>query len=332
MASLADLVLGAGDPSELEVDDDDLIRELEELQKLRAETSSSSSSRPVTANIVSDHGRKDSGEGATCREPSLADKILSRSDGVDNMDREFEAMEQELQNQLLRYKEQCQGSDLAAPVEAAVVNHGQDASTTAGSTSWPSRPSSKASASGKDQPLDQPLASRANDDEPASEMITPELVGLRAEAAQLEEVFPDADGANDTVAADKPIRHRRVRRAGYPSEREAAPQDREIADMKEMLAGLDVRMSAIQQRHALHDPFEHAAAAGLNSAAAKAITEMRAQNNHLRERFEATGKRGLLRLDPSLFGVAEKPTKGSMSAAEGARHVEPDQASALSSI
>merc|ERR1712093_120274 len=83
-----------------------------------------------------------------------------------------------------------------------------------------------------------------------------------------------------------------------------------MSDLKQMLSSLDVRMSAIQQKHEI---LEHTPSDTLKPATNRAIAELQAQNKHLRERFEASGKRGLLELDYSVFGAGEKPTKASSS-------------------
>lgn len=308
MASLADLVLGAGEVDDLEVEDEDLIRQLEELKTLRAavnpESAAASASCSPSARLSTPGKaglRREQVSSAGYSKASLADKILANSDGVDDVDREFQAMEEELQQQLLKYKEQCQ---CAEPVPTVPASSAADAwSTTAGSTSWPSRPSSKSSAHGSKE---QASSSTAAPDEPGSDVITPELLNLRAEAAQMEEVFPAVSEKSPDVV-ERP-RNRRIRRAIYEEGREEAPEDREMADMKQMLASLDSRMSAIQEKHALHDVLEHKPTHELTAAASRAIAELKAQNAHLRDRFQATDKRGLLRIEPSVFGATEKPS------------------------
>jgi hypothetical protein len=304
MAGLADLVLSAGGTDEFEVEDEDLIRQIEELKALRESVNPGSSSDSCMPGVRSSTPAKVSAGYGTA---SLADKILASSDGADDIDQEFQAMEQELQEQMLKYKEQCQASQPATP--AAVT--AQDASTTAGSTSWPSRPSSKSSALGK-----EPASGCLADPEvPGVEAITPELLELRENAAKMEEAFPDAPTTSPDVE-EKP-RNRRIRRVARETVREECPEDQETADMKQMLAGLDVRMSAIQQRHALHDPLEHTPQTSMPPAAARAVSELRAQNAYLRERFQSTDKKGLLDLDPKVFGIVEKAQK-----ATGAVHSE----------
>merc|ERR1719223_1451253 len=57
----------------------------------------------------------------------------------------------------------------------------------------------------------------------------------------------------------------------------------------------------------------------MSSAAAKAIDELQAQNAHLRECFQgqAGKKRGLLKLDASRFGAAEKENSSGSPKAGG---------------
>merc|ERR1719174_1691759 len=147
MACLADLVLGAGEVDELELEDEELARELEELKALRAAANPSSAAAP---DLQSTSTVPRTPAAQQHSKVSLADRI---SDDVDDVDREFQAMEDELQQQLLQYKEQCQGTSPVAAAQAPPAAAAPDAATTAGSTSWPSRPSSKESAHGKEQPL-----------------------------------------------------------------------------------------------------------------------------------------------------------------------------------
>jgi len=312
MASLADLVLGAGDLDELEIEDEDLTQQLEELNALRAAVN------PVLASAADSQSTNAVVPKKAVAAPprdkvSLADKILPSSDGVDDLDREFQVMEKELQQQLLKYKEQCQDSDRVAVVQAPPAATAQDSSTTAGS----SRPSSKSSAH-----KEQALPSAAEVEDPGSEEITPELLNLRAEAAQMQEVFPDPEAASHEAPARS--RHRRVGRTGYERSSDPAPDDFEIADLKQQLSGLDLRMGAIQQMHAMHDVRAAAEQAALPPAAARAVAELQAQNAHLRERFQASNKRGLLRLDGSFFGAsAEKPPSHAFgSSVAGASQLE----------
>jgi len=344
--SLADAVLSAEDiENELNADTEELSLELKKLRELReaAARDFRPSSRATRLAEVSDVPSlvPDPPEATTSRQEapppvvagSLADQILASGDG-DDVEREFEAMEQELQQQLLKYKEQCQGVESPAAAralaalskdplrqqaaavssgqdaaaassgqDAAAATLGQDASTTAGSGSWPSRPSSEASA--------KRVTSSAAEDDVQGDVNTPELLRLRAEASQLEDAFPDSAEAG-SKAAELParIRSRRIKNAAREAIREEAPDDPETADLREVLGKLDVRVSAIQQRHAMHESLERESnVSSNNAAAAKAINEMRAQNAHLRERFKAADKRGLLGIDASIFGASEPRPK-----------------------
>lgn len=308
MASLADLVLDADDLDELALEDEDLIRELEELNALRAARNPESAAASATCTPsarLSTPGKtaaslgKAAGLGNTAK-ASLADRI---ADGVDDVDREFQAMEKELQQQLLKYKEQCQ----AEPVVTA--------SGTAGS-----RPASQSSALDKERPAAMPAE---GGEEAGNDIATPELLHLRTEAAKMEENFPEVREVSH--AAEQKPRDRRVRRVvnSYNGSREEVVESKEMTDMKQMLASLDVRMTAIQQKHSLHDGSDYKPASALPAAATRAIAELQAQNSHLRDRFSASDKRGLLQIDPSVFGAEEKPPKG-MSAspqAEAAGYV-----------
>jgi hypothetical protein len=308
------LVLDAGEVDELELDDPDLARELEELEALRAavtpkglatsrapEVAAASlpSARAATPGKPANTDPQE--RGSTVRSSkaslsatggkSLADTI---SGGADDVDAEFQKMEQELQQQLAKYKEQCQ----AEPVTVAPVAPA-DASTA-------SRPSSKASARGKEQASASSVGAGEPDDQ-AEQAMTPELLNLRAEAAKLEEVFPDA--AEDASKAAAPVtRNRRVRRGGYNAVREEVPDDPEMLELKQTLSGLDLRMNAIKEMHALHDRDSNTTTT-VPPAAARAIAELQAQNSHLRERFKTMNKRGVLQLNASLFGAAEKAPK-----------------------
>jgi hypothetical protein len=327
MASLADLILTAPDVDDLEVDDEDVIRELEELSKLRAAvdpenrsviasrlptpakaiSASSQDKRPLSGGYSKPTSETPVSGGYS--KPSLADKILSASDGVDDIDKEFQAMEQELQQQLLKYKEQCQGAE-QSPAEKASAAAGGSDPRTAGGTSGPSRPSSKSSAVGK-EPASATVdlgASTTGDEILNPEIAAPELVSLRAEVAQMEEAFPEVEPENQD-AENRPVRHRRIRRVD-DSRREDVPEDAETAEMKAMLSKLDSRMNTIQQKHAVCDPLQQTASTGLTPAASRAISELQAQNAHLLERFQTSGKRGLLKLDMCMFGAADKQAKG----------------------
>lgn len=290
MASLADLVLDADDLDELALEDEDLIRELEELNALRAARNPESAAASATCTPsarLSTPGKtaaslgKAAGLGNTAK-ASLADRI---ADGVDDVDREFQAMEKELQQQLLKYKEQCK----AEPVVTVVA--------------------SVPDASGKEQLAAVPAEAA---EEAGNDIATPELLHLRTEAAKMEENFPEVREVSQ--AAEQKPRDRRVRRVvnSYDGAREEVVESKEMTDMKQMLASLDVRMTAIQQKHSLHDGSDYKPASTLPAAATRAIAELQAQNSHLRDRFSASDKRGLLQIDPSVFGAdeKEKPLKG----------------------
>lgn len=320
MASLADLVLAGDDGDELELDDEDLAREIEELNALKAAASPAGAmqSRPASAAVPC----KTVAVEQECK-ASLAEKILDAPGGVDDVDREFQAMEQELEEQLLKYREQCQGAESPAAARAPVVP-AQDASTTVGSgwtTSFPSRPSSKASGHGKEHSAaagagmtetggsQHSAASNSGMAETGGALETPELVNLREQAVQMDEAFPEPKVVS-TQEAPTRLRQRQGLRAGYDGSREPAPEDLAMANLKEQLSSLDCRMGAIQQKNAMHDDLNHATKHELPAAAARAVAELKAQNAHLRERFQSTDRRGLLRLDGSMFGASAEESRG----------------------
>lgn len=330
MASLADLVLDSNDLDELDkIEDEDLAREIQELNALReavnpgSRPSTGATGAPAAAanSHTSNVAVPRKAAAARQREGlSLADKILDAPDGVDDVDREFQSMEEELQQQLLKYKEQCEDSERKAAPQAPPAGPAQDASTTAGSTSWPSRPSSKSSAHGSKEAA-LPNAA-GTEDAAGGEAITPELLNLRVDAERMEEAFPEPENlSHETPSQEAPTRSRRRRggRAGYERSHDPAPEAHEIVDLKQQLSSLDIRMTAIQQKHAMHDDILNGASKPeLPPAAARAVAELKAQNAHLRERFQAADKRGLLRLDGSLFGASsEKKPKGTTAGQVG---------------
>jgi hypothetical protein len=323
MPELADAIFSAEDiEKELALESQELLQELEQLRAQRESASLARESRPssratrsdaVVAELPDGSSSASSAQAAAPKlevpprgaAASLADHILASSDAVD-VDREFQAMEQELQQQLIKYKEQCQGVDCGAVAKdggahAQAAAAGQDAATTAGSGSWPSRPSSKSSALGKEQPT----SNVANADLQAGEAVTPELLNLRAEATRMEEVFPDATEKAEELPAPAPMRHRRIRRTVRDTSSEDIPEDPETADLRQVLGSIDVRLGVIQQKHAMHDVLERGPNSSTPTAAMKAIGELRAQNAHLRDRFQTSNKRGLLGIDATVFGVVE---------------------------
>jgi hypothetical protein len=320
--SLANAILSAEDiEKELNADTEDLERELEKLRELRAAAAgdfrpSSRATRPAESPDISpsipDHQIAASIPEAPSRgvAASLADQILQSSD-IDDVEKEFQAMEQELQQQLLKYKEQCQGVESPAAAKALQalnkdggvlapgVASGQDAATTVGSGSWPSRPSSESSAK-------PPATSPTDPDLKGGNATAPELLRLRAEASKMEDIFPELlDSTNNAEVPPLGTRHRRIRRSTRDTSREEVPEDPETQDLREFLGRLDVRLAGIQQRHAMQDVLEREDTSSGSSAAAKAIHELRAQNDHLRQRFQASDKRGLLGIDTAVFGASD---------------------------
>merc|ERR1712139_282726 len=102
---------------------------------------------------------------------------------------------------------------------------------------------------------------------------------------KMQEAFPETEAGSqeDIVEAH---RNRRMKRVPRDISKEEAPEDPEISNMKHMLASLDVRMGAIQQKHALHETTLQVNNANLTPAASRTIAELQAQNAHLRERFQ----------------------------------------------
>lgn len=321
MPGLADAILDAKDiEDEIEnIEDEELVRELEKVRELREALNSSHGSRPNSSALPS-LGASDSRplvapdrEGLSSRggahikdsdgqaPKSLADQI----NGADDVEREFEAMEQELQEQLVKYKAQCEGAELvqsptAERVAPAIPLVVPEASSTSTSSLRPS--SCKTSVPNKEQPSSCPPDS----EEPTGEVITPELLELREEAAKMEEAFPAAESNADELPRRKRITRTRDNKRGE------IPEDPEIIDLTRLLGSLDERLGSIQEKHGACDVLERESGYASNvisSKASKVISDMRAQNAHLRERFQSSNKRGVLGLDASMFGAVESHPK-----------------------
>lgn len=332
MPSLADAILDARDiEDEIEdIEDEELSRELQKLHELRQALSSANGSRPssrgvqshVVSNLVApvvsepvvlsarehineQYAHSQALESARTAPKSLADHINS----ADDVEREFEAMEQELQEQLVKYKEQCKEAEavrspIAEKVLSTTVRSLPDASMTARSATFPSNSSCKLATATDEQQSACPSEAK----EMAGEIITPELLELREEAAKMEEAFPAAIEAEESQAPTRKHRLRRMR----DNTRAEISEDPEIIDLTRLLGSLDTRLGSIQQKHSLFDVVERDSGYASNvtsSTASKVISDMRAQNAHLRERFQASSKRGLLGLDASVFGAADSRPK-----------------------
>lgn len=307
------MILSAQDSvdDELSLDDPALARELEELRAQRRPDANAASPLPSQVkpakgdpeasntgahnagrNDLSSNtkGRAGSSQGA---KRSLADQILGSSSGNDELELEFEAMEQQLQKQLLEYKKQCQSPAGAAP-GAAAAGPGSGQPT-------------------RDVKVDPRVAeesdpAKAHESQPR-EGEPPELINLRTQAAQLEEVFPESGDATSKIEEKRPMRRIRAGAAEREKNRSEAPADPEMLSLRNALENLDLKLRAVQKHSALQDPLQRQPVEGA-SAGARVIAELQAQNAHLRERFQVNGKEKLLHLDKSLFGadVAVQPT------------------------
>jgi len=308
MSSLADLVVDL-EVDDLGLEDEELVREVEEL-KAQKEAARASTPSQATAPLAAANVKEASSLTTTTpKGSSLADQICGGE-----VEHEFEAMERELQQQLLAYREQCQAAPTAPTSPEASPELKKDLApgalaeadrpTTVGSSSWPSRPSSKASRAGKEG---QPAAGQEESGEAetgAPPLSSPELESLREEAATMERVFPEAEGGAE-VQTRRRYRNAGGSRGSAALAREQVPVDRDTEELRSKLEGLDVRLGAIQQQHAIHDTLMREAGDPNSSMASKAISELQAQNTYLRERMKEGGKtRGLLQLDRSKFGAA----------------------------
>merc|ERR1712146_507071 len=94
---------------------------------------------------------------------------------------------------------------------------------------------------------------------------------------------------------------------------ESAPVDEGVLELREALENLDVRLRTIQKQDELYaDRARPEVPSG--TAASKAIMEIRAQNDHLRERMKenmAAGGKGLLHLDWGMFAKSNPATTSS---------------------
>mmetsp|Transcript_76013 Transcript_76013/g.211184 ORF Transcript_76013/g.211184 Transcript_76013/m.211184 type:complete len:401 (-) Transcript_76013:31-1233(-) len=260
---------------------------------------------------------------------SLADEILQRS-AVGDVDSELQSMEKELQQKLSEYRQQREGSaNPAAPSDVA-ARHSRssadarvaqpkavaDARVPASRGSIDARPAA--------EKVDAPAGATDSDgfggfgqDGATS---APELAKLQEEAAQMDAVFPEAaeslsenagenpvEGSANTLAYLERRRQLLAKRSALerPGRKAAAPLDEGVLDLRSALDGLDARLNALQEQKALHAHLQPLAAPDdSSSAAARAIREIRAQNDHLRERLGVNEGQGILGLDRSLFGAA----------------------------
>mmetsp|Transcript_16647 Transcript_16647/g.44019 ORF Transcript_16647/g.44019 Transcript_16647/m.44019 type:complete len:306 (-) Transcript_16647:286-1203(-) len=290
MPGLADIILAQDD--DLDLEDVELTRQLEELQAKRKVLSSGA----VTA-VPEDPQNTEPPVDQVAEIPvspqrraharSLADEILNSS-GSGNVEQELAAMEQELEQHLSAYRNQRQSAEGervdAAPVETP------DASPAHSGDEY---------AAGGTNGFGEP----AWDDENAP----PELRDLRAEAAKMEHAFPEVAGEdrswNPPPKARRQPQHL-TRTYDRDANRASAPIDESIQSMNGELADLEVRLQALQSRQCLSLKPD-SASAGEPAHVSRSVAEMRLQSEHLRKCMQADGGKGLLKLDRSLFGVSK---------------------------
>lgn len=247
---------------------------------------------------------------------SLAEELLKRP----SAESEIAAMDMELEEQMAKLRIQMRGdaSGLGAvapapdciaptppkatpavparPLTLSQALGGAGSAASVGSKQ-PLATSSRTDLYGTTGPgLAAPIGEAVDDCGP---VLPAELLRLQEEAARMEEAFPArGDGEEAAYLAVRRPRADLSPALDLEEERQALPMDDKVADMQEMLEGLDARLQAIQQRKILQ------IASGpkheVPSHVSQAIAEMQAQNKHLRERM-AAGTSGRLNLDASLF-------------------------------
>eukprot|EP00927_Polykrikos_kofoidii_P036596 TRINITY_DN30893_c0_g1_i1.p1 TRINITY_DN30893_c0_g1~~TRINITY_DN30893_c0_g1_i1.p1 ORF type:complete len:370 (+),score=101.93 TRINITY_DN30893_c0_g1_i1:211-1320(+) len=315
---LADHILAREDSLDLE--DKELARQLEELQARRREKEGKNPSKVATnkapavvkadvdAATASGKPRAVKFDGTPSvsggvKGVSLADEILGRGD-ENSADRELKAMEEELERGLSEYRKQLRGDKGAAePVDK-----------------WSTTAPKAATASEKESRPAQPSSAGASADAPAilddgaeKTAVALELQTLMAEADEMDAAFPEAAGTEGDAAAaaaaiaalPSPSAQRRQRLELLEKQLASQPEppaDETTLELKEALDGLEVRLKAVQQRQALHNEMQQADAAlsaAKPAAGERIIDDIRAQNEHLRERMKSGS--GVWNLDKSRF-------------------------------
>eukprot|EP00930_Biecheleria_cincta_P064632 TRINITY_DN50249_c0_g1_i1.p1 TRINITY_DN50249_c0_g1~~TRINITY_DN50249_c0_g1_i1.p1 ORF type:complete len:301 (+),score=83.62 TRINITY_DN50249_c0_g1_i1:41-943(+) len=278
MPGLADLVLAE---DEFDLGDDGLAKELAELQARRSQLTGEDVEKPPDAPAP-----KAKLPAPKAPRRSLADTVLASAGETEvAVDKELEAMERELQKHIDELRSQQRGGDRtfsSSSYKPATVPVAEPEATQ----------ESAASPGGPE--------AGAGEHEPAP---TEELHELRDLAAKMDEAFPEPDAAAGEEPSEAPRQATLTKlRTIEKPERGSAPIDEEVVNMKDCLEDLDIRLRALQKKQALLIPTSEPDLES-TSQCNKFIEEMRAQNQHLRERLQGERLKGRLDLDRGLFGA-----------------------------
>eukprot|EP00933_Yihiella_yeosuensis_P016218 TRINITY_DN13942_c0_g1_i1.p1 TRINITY_DN13942_c0_g1~~TRINITY_DN13942_c0_g1_i1.p1 ORF type:complete len:430 (+),score=144.79 TRINITY_DN13942_c0_g1_i1:25-1314(+) len=244
---------------------------------------------------------------------SLADAILSSGGSGNQVDKELEAMENELEQKLQALRSQQSSSSAAGTAAAPAKDEARRRSpsppvesmqNTLRSTMQNTLRSTQQGTSAFVEGANSGSAAESEE----------ELAKLRNIAAKMEEVFPEPsppqEGNSEAslwTSTASEVRSRRVleelKNLDSP-EKNAIPADEECMEMRSALENLDFRLKAMHSKQALQMPKQQEESqeeAQMNSKSVRLIEEMRAQNRFLREKLSSERKHKTFGIDRSLF-------------------------------
>lgn len=210
-------------------------------------------------------------------------------------------MEQELEQQLSEFRQQQRGST-SEPEPATVAESAEEVGAAVAAAAMATAPPSQGNWAGAAEETSAPADA---------------IQALKGELAFMEEAFPEAEEGADPASQGQQRRRRHAPRTDRDSlrDREAAPLGTDVLEMKSALEDIENRLAAIQSRQLEKAPMPNYSTApvAVSAEASRAISEMRAQNEHLRECLRSAngrGPKGLLNIERNLFPGGVRPDAG----------------------
>merc|ERR1712232_484910 len=213
----------------------------------------------------------------------MGDTILNSASGEDALDQELENMEKELQKHLSQYRTQCQ--EAPSPVAATASMYATSSSNVA------------------EVHAPDTAARVTDEDDIGIKHTDSELLALQVQAQRMDEAFPELDVDPDGSNAQPKRRYSQLRTYERNSARDAP--DEEMEDMRSSLDELDIRLRAMQQREVMQHRTNKEALTPITASSEgnAALAQIRAQNQHLRNKLQGTQPKGLLHLDRAYFSA-----------------------------